>query len=138
MRSFLGFVIFSCFLVFSASKVWAQKTATTSSAKTASGTTYINPLDRVYWERLHPAISLKYLRGNFLIYDCESQHFACVEEGNFMACKEKRQNLLLKGEERLPCAAIREYPTYSLCIKRQYELMHNGVPPALCFKPNLN
>ena len=138
MRSFLGLVIFSCFLILSSSKVWAQKTATVSLSKTATVTTYINPLDKVYWDRLHPAISTKYLRGNYLIYDCESQHFACVEEANFMSCKEKRQNLLLKGEEKLTCAAIREYPTYSLCVKRQYELMHNGVPPTLCFRPNLN
>lgn len=133
MKSFCCFVIFFSFW----GQVLAQQTATLSPSKTASPT-FMNPIDRVHWERLHPYISTKYMRGNFLIYDCEEHHYACVEEKNFLACKEKREGLIVKGEEKLSCAAFKEYPTYSLCIKKQYELMYSGTPFAFCFKPNLN
>lgn len=134
MRSFFCFVIFLGL----GGQVFAQKTGTPTLSKTASASVFMSPIDRIHWERLHPYISTKYLRGNFLIYDCEDHHFACVEEKNYLDCKQKREFLLIRGEEKMPCAAFKEYPTYSLCIKKQYELMYSGSTFAFCFKPNLN
>lgn len=131
----MSFVIFSYLWLFS-NTLGAQEAATGTESLSASRT--FNLLDRLQWERSHPAISPKYFRGNFLIYDCEGMHFACVEEKNFLACKDKRENLIIQGEEKLPCAPFREYPTYGQCIKMQYELMHKGKPQAFCFKPSLN
>jgi len=134
MRLFFCFVI----LIHLEGLAFAQNSASPTISATQTEIIILNGIERIQWESQHPPISSKYFRGNFLIYDCIDKHYACVEEQNFLACKEKRQSLISKGVEKLPCAPFKEYPTYILCIKKQYELMYSKAPYSFCLKTKLN
>ncbi len=94
--------------------------------------------DRGIYEQMHPAISEKYFRGNYLIYDCEEHHFVCVDEKNFQDCKKRREYAHAQGKSGTSCAPFKMYSSYTLCIKKQYELMHSGGPRVYCSDPDFH
>lgn len=68
-------------------------------------------------------ISEKYKSGPFLIYNCEDLYFVCVDEDAFLSCKEERDKARHRRDFRLPCAPLKEFDHFDLCVVAQYEKM---------------
>ncbi|HAZ12425.1 MAG: hypothetical protein A2X86_15920 [Bdellovibrionales bacterium GWA2_49_15] len=78
-------------------------------------------------------ISLKYFEGEFLIYDCKSRHFACVDQPSFERCKTARkEGLDTKAERVLACAPLKMFSKFSDCAKEQYILQHRRLNKSMC------
>lgn len=58
-----------------------------------------------------PRISGRYIRGNFLIYDCRSKHFACVNKDSHKDCTKENK-----------CLQIQEHKTQKECFEGHTKL----------------
>ncbi|MBI2521189.1 MAG: hypothetical protein HYV97_12250 [Bdellovibrio sp.] len=78
-------------------------------------------------------ISRKYSEGEFLIYDCQSRHFACVDEASYQRCKsERKTGLDTKASRVLPCAPLKFFSKFADCTKKQYVLQHRRHNKSMC------
>ena len=64
-------------------------------------------------------ISPKYYRGEYLIFDCQDLHFACVNLEGFQLCQEWRREDLQKKRLQLKCAPLKKFPSQKACFKEQ-------------------
>lgn len=60
-------------------------------------------------------ISDKYYSGQFLIYDCASKHWTCVDEDNLKECLESKKVAITDNEKTFPCIYFEEYDTIKKC-----------------------
>ena len=77
-------------------------------------------------------LSRYYRRGNYLIFDCEDQHFACVDDMSFKRCQEWRQKAIDKIEEYMPCAPLKRYDSIEACDKDHYQYIYKSIPKKFC------
>ena len=78
-------------------------------------------------------ISRKYYEGEFLIYDCKSRHFACVNELSYERCKiARKEGLDSKAERVLECAPLRVFSNFTSCAQEQYILQHRRLNKSMC------
>ena len=76
-------IILGIFLIFSAE---AQE----KSQEKSQDEVQEEKLDDIARSKEEPRISNKWFRGNYLIYDCDDQHFACVNEISYLRCENQR------------------------------------------------
>jgi hypothetical protein len=67
-------------------------------------------------------ISEDYVAGQFLIYDCKQDHWACVLKEYHDECAEKRNDDLDMGKKHLRCAPLGRFLTKKSCFQRQLYL----------------
>ncbi|MCP4913152.1 MAG: hypothetical protein GY909_08530 [Oligoflexia bacterium] len=95
-------------------------------------------LDEIRRKRFEPRISRKYYRGEHLIYDCKSNHFACVNRESFNLCKENREFDIVERRRNLRCAPLKVFRTQKECFDEQYKQIHNQKIKIICInKKNL-
>lgn len=100
-----------------------------TSAATKLDQETLSEMERI---RKEPRISSDFSRGEFLIYDCRSRNFACVNETSFQKCRTLRDNGYKNKKMLLPCAPLKELGSQKECFKKHYELIHNQSPKAFC------
>lgn len=81
-------------------------------------------------------ISRQYRRGANLIYDCESQHFACVSLEGFERCTQKRAEDLQKKKIDLRCTPFKAFSTVEECSSEQLRVIEGLFKKDFCL--NLN
>lgn len=86
-------------------------------------------------EALLPRIDSKYRAGGYLIYDCEDQHFVCVDARGFDQCELDRQTSRERGRLILSCSPLKRFQTFELCLEEFYRLMHKASPKTICVNP---
>ena len=79
-------------------------------------------------------LSRYYRRGNYLIYDCEDQHFACVDDVSYGRCQVWRQKAIDKIEEYMPCAPLKRFESIEACDRDHYKYMYTYVPKKFCLR----
>lgn len=95
-------------------------------------------LDEIRRKRFEPRISRKYYRGEHLIYDCKSNHFACVNRESFSLCQENREFDIAERRRNLRCAPLKVFRTQKECFDEQYKQIHNQKIKIICInKKNL-
>ena len=77
-------------------------------------------------------ISRFYRRGPYLIYDCESKHFACVTEENFEDCGERRKKAKIWNKKNLVCAPLKKFEKRLACEKTHRKKLLQRSPEPLC------
>ncbi len=83
-----------------------------------------------------PALDAYYLRGEYLVYDCNTDHWVCTKKLEYNRCKTQRKEALLDLERRLPCAFFNEFKTNELCAKEQQRLTNEARGNRFCFHPD--
>lgn len=77
-------------------------------------------------------ISDKYIAGEYLIYDCENEHWVCVREVFSSECRDMREEDKLLGKVRARCAPIEQMPTKRSCFQRQLYLISQNYGNRFC------
>ena len=88
--------------------------------------------DETLRRRLEPRLSRKYYRGRYLIYDCESRFYACVNLPSYFNCKELREKQKDRKEVLLSCAPLKQFKTQKECFDTNYSLIHRVTNKSFC------
>lgn len=108
--------------------VLAQETAPAVSERPKT----IEELDRDIPSGKH--LSPYYRRGNYLIYDCEDLHFACVDSVSYARCEKWRQNAIDRVKEYMPCAPLKRFDSIEKCDQEHYRYLYSFVPKKFCLR----
>lgn len=127
-------IILGIFLIFSAE---AQEKPQVKSQVKSQDEVQEEKLDDIARSKEEPRISNKWFRGNYLIYDCDDQHFACVNEISYLRCENQRNERTEEREPKLGCAPLKKFKTQKECFKVQYQKQHNQIPKTFCLHPRL-
>lgn len=94
-------------------------------------------LDDIDRSKQEPRLSNKWFRGNYLVYDCDDGHFACVNENSFIKCENQRTERIEEKDPQLGCAPLKKFKTQKNCFEVQYKKLHNQLPKVFCLHPDL-
>lgn len=78
-------------------------------------------------------IDWKYKGGEYLIYDCERIHYACVNIDGFQNCKEERNYAVETKAPKYPCVPLKKYEDKKSCVKKNYEVVDRNVVKRFCY-----
>lgn len=79
-------------------------------------------------------LSRYYRRGNYLIYDCEDGHFACVDDLSYARCQKWRNKAIDKVKEYMPCAPLTRFDSIEKCDSEHYKYIYNFTPKKFCLR----
>lgn len=83
-----------------------------------------------------PFLSDRYIKGAYLLYDCEEEHWVCTGEAEFKRCEEWREQDLARKEEEFRCANFLSFKTIEKCHEKQISMMPARYPARFCLTPN--
>lgn len=83
-----------------------------------------------------PNLSLKYQKGEYLVYDCGDKHFVCTALPEYKRCLNQLNYDLENNEIDLSCAPLKKFNTNNECIKEQKRLVHSSIYNGMCENPN--
>lgn len=83
-----------------------------------------------------PNLSLKYVRGPFLLYDCFEQHWVCTTKFEFRNCKESRLEQIKDNVLKLNCSPVEEYASEDECVDVQRRITNRAVELRTCLHPS--
>jgi hypothetical protein len=81
-------------------------------------------------------ITTDYKAGEFLIYDCRREFFACVDLESNEACLLKRNESIKLAEKKYPCAPLRKFKEKRECVLRNYTAIETARLKRFCFAKN--
>lgn len=90
--------------------------------------------DKDFAERRSPLISAYYRRGQYLIYDCSDQHFACVNDASFKKCQDWRKRAIDLVDDFMPCAPLKMFKSVAECNKAHYSKIYSKVAKKFCIR----
>lgn len=76
----------------------------------------------------------RYRGGRNLIYDCDREHYACVDDISKENCDFRRVKQEMHKKNNLSCAFFKMFPTKKECLVEQYKLMEKKPKTIFCFK----
>ncbi len=91
--------------------------------------------DKIRRNKDEPRISNKYYLGEYLIFDCEDRHFACVNALSFDLCKDWRKEDLKKYRSKLRCAHLKKFFSQEACFQEQMKQIHESKFKLFCLNP---
>lgn len=78
-------------------------------------------------------INSLYKAGMFLIYDCQGEHYACVDSDGYKKCREERDESIQKKEKRYPCSPLKKFENKKACLKKNYEVIEMVAIKRFCY-----
>ncbi len=84
--------------------------------------------------RRAPLISPYYRKGSNLIFDCEDQHFACVDDESYKKCEDWRHKAIDLVEDFMPCAPLKKFKTDEECSKIHYKRIYSQASKKFCIR----
>ncbi|MDO9181697.1 MAG: hypothetical protein Q7U04_04775 [Bacteriovorax sp.] len=78
-------------------------------------------------------IDWKYNAGEYLIYDCERKHFACVNATGNDNCVEERRYALVTKAAVYPCAPLKKFKNKKECVENNYKIVELDAPKRFCY-----
>jgi hypothetical protein len=82
-------------------------------------------------------ISRKYYSGQFLIYDCASKHWVCVDKDGYEGCRVERDSAKKDFETNLKCSPIKEFKNQKECVEFQRHKTHHPESTKYCIHQDL-
>lgn len=76
----------------------------------------------------------RYRGGRNLIYDCDRDHYACIDDISKENCDFRRKKQEMHKKNNLSCAFFKTYPTKKECLIEQYKVMDKKLKTVFCFK----
>lgn len=77
-------------------------------------------------------LSLKYTKGNVLIYDCDDKHWVCTDVLEEKSCLSKREQVTLDKNQYYSCVVFKTFKLYENCVKEQQRLTDHSVHVLFC------
>ncbi len=74
-----------------------------------------------------------YSAGNYLVYDCEKKHYACVTKINYNDCLENRKLAIDKKSEMYPCAPLAKFEDKKSCVLESYKIVDLNQVKRFCY-----
>lgn len=102
-----------------------------SSAVTAQNNQALNN-NESYKKQDYP-LDWKYHAGEYLIYDCERAHYACVNKEGNDNCREERSEAIEKKLPQYPCAPLKKFENKKECVKENYHIQDIGAKKRFCY-----
>lgn len=84
-----------------------------------------------------PVLDAFYIRGSYLVYDCDTKHWVCTGEIEYKRCNRQRSEAILDMDKKLPCAIFDIYQKREDCHKAQVELTNSARFERFCLNPSL-
>ncbi len=81
-------------------------------------------------------IDLKYIAGEYLLYDCEKSHYACVSVVGFLNCQENRKSETKVKAKSFSCAPLEKFATKKICLEKSYKIVDLNAPKRFCYPHN--
>ena len=78
-------------------------------------------------------INWKYKAGEYLIYDCERRHYACVNHEGNSNCLEERNFAIKKKLNNYPCAPLAKFDDKKSCVEKNYKIVDIDAPKRFCY-----
>jgi hypothetical protein len=85
------------------------------------------------YKRIDYAIDWKYKAGEYFIYDCKREYYACVDSEGYDRCVEDRKNSITKGKSKYDCAPLKQFPDKRACIVYNYSIIERVATKLFCF-----
>ena len=83
-----------------------------------------------------PQMSLKYLKGAHLIFDCFDNHWVCTTSPQRDSCVEQREKAIDRNQLNLPCAYWKSFSSVDTCVEEQVSLINKGMQFSFCLHEN--
>lgn len=84
-------------------------------------------------KRSNYAIDWKYHAGQFLIYDCDRKHYACVDSDGFDKCTTARNKSKAEKAKKYSCAPISKYENKEACVLANYKVLESLALKRFCY-----
>lgn len=78
-------------------------------------------------------INGRYQAGEFLVYDCQGEYYACVDQDGSEKCREDRDVSIKRKEKRYPCAPLKKFENKKTCLQKNYEVIESLALKRFCF-----
>jgi hypothetical protein len=78
-------------------------------------------------------IDWKYRAGPYLIFDCERNHYACVDTFGNSNCQEERNFAIGKKLISYPCAPLKKFDDKKACVEKTYQIMGRNALHRFCY-----
>ena len=75
----------------------------------------------------------KYRAGQYLIYDCDRGHYACINKTGLDNCVEERNYAIAIKAKSLKCAPLKNFTNKKECIEKSYKLVDIGAIKRFCY-----
>lgn len=76
----------------------------------------------------------RYRAGRNLVYDCDRNHYACVDDISKDNCNFRRSKQEMHKRDNLSCAFFKVYLSKKECLIEHYKMMEKKPKPIFCFK----
>ncbi len=77
-------------------------------------------------------ISEKYISGQFLVYNCLDQHYACVSVNDHNSCKSVRDTELKLEKRKLSCVSFEELENEKKCVQKIQDYINKDFEHPFC------
>ncbi|EQC50589.1 hypothetical protein [Bacteriovorax sp. DB6_IX] len=78
------------------------------------------------------ALTQEFNRGEYLVYDCRTKHFICVNRAGQKLCLEMLENSKEVGSQERYCLPIRKFKDQLTCFRKQYEVSQKTSMEKFC------
>lgn len=85
------------------------------------------------FKKINYRMNGRYTAGEFLIFDCQGEYYACVDQDGTEKCRENRDLSIKKKEKRYPCAPLKKFDDKKTCLEKNYEVMESLALKRFCY-----
>lgn len=78
-------------------------------------------------------IDSRYKAGEYLIYQCEFEYYACVDADANQKCLEKREEEKTKKHKSYTCAPLKKFQNKKACLVSNYEVVESNAKKRFCY-----
>ncbi len=84
-------------------------------------------------KKLEYQIDDRYKAGEYLIYDCQKQHFACVNKDGYSRCGMARTKSRESKQTQYDCAPLKIFQNKKSCVLTNYDVVERNAWKRFCF-----
>ena len=89
--------------------------------------------DELSHKRMNYQINSRYKAGEYLIYQCEFEYYACVDADANQKCIDDRQKGKDKKHDVYTCAPLKKFATKKACLVSNYEVVEAIAKKRFCY-----
>ncbi len=89
--------------------------------------------DSLEFKKSNYQMNARYQAGAFLIYDCEGEYYACVDQDGSEKCRENRDASIKKKEKRYSCSPLKKFEDKKTCLQKNYEVIESLALKRFCY-----
>lgn len=87
--------------------------------------------------QMDPYMSDAYIKGPYLMYDCDDNHWVCSGEAEYKRCDGLRNDAIKRKDKNLRCTKFFKFSTIEKCHEKQLEMIGNQAYQRFCLHPEI-